>query len=344
MYIEKINKNIRNIKRKYLYNHCFLLYLCTLLNEKNMLKKGMQLIVLLGLVLLGDQATAQQDSQYTQYMYNTMMINPAYAGSRDCTSIFALYRNQWVGLDGAPKTASLSFHTPFEEKHIGIGAGIYHESIGPQSTNVVDVDFSYTLEFDESKLAFGLKAAAGFYNFDRNKLNLLYPADASFDGKENIFLPNIGAGVYYYGEKYYVGFSIPYLLDTKTFSKTDERKIADVNEKQHYNLMGGYVFDLSSDFKFKPAALMKVVSGSPLQVDLSANFMYDDRFVLGAAYRWSAAVSAMAGFQIDRNWFIGYAFDWETTKLSKYNNGSHEIFLRYEFVRDIQKIISPRFF
>ena len=344
MYIEKINKNIRNIKRKYLYNHCFLLYLCTLLNEKNMLKKGMRLIVLLGLVLLGDQATAQQDSQYTQYMYNTMMINPAYAGSRDCTSIFALYRNQWVGLDGAPKTASLSFHTPFEEKHIGIGAGIYHESIGPQSTNVVDVDFSYTLEFDESKLAFGLKAAAGFYNFDRNKLNLLYPADASFDGKENIFLPNIGAGVYYYGEKYYVGFSIPYLLDTKTFSKTDERKIADVNEKQHYNLMGGYVFDLSSDFKFKPAALMKVVSGSPLQVDLSANFMYDDRFVLGAAYRWSAAVSAMAGFQIDRNWFIGYAFDWETTKLSKYSNGSHEIFLRYEFVRDIQKIISPRFF
>lgn len=327
-----------------MYNRSFLLYLCTLLNEKNMLKKGMRLIVLLGLVLLGDRVTAQQDSQYTQYMYNTMMINPAYAGSRDCTSIFALYRNQWVGLDGAPKTASLSFHTPFEEKHIGIGAGIYHESIGPQSTNVVDVDFSYTLEFDESKLAFGLKAAAGFYNFDRNKLNLLYPNDASFEGKANTFLPNIGAGVFYYGEKYYVGFSIPYLLDTKTFSKTDERKITDINEKQHYNLMGGYVFDLSPDFKFKPAALMKMVSGSPLQVDLSANFMYDDRFVLGAAYRWSAAVSAMAGFQIDRNWFIGYAFDWETTKLSKYNNGSHEIFLRYEFVRDIQKIISPRFF
>ena len=304
----------------------------------------MRLIVLLGLVLLGDQATAQQDSQYTQYMYNTMMINPAYAGSRDCTSIFALYRNQWVGLDGAPKTASLSFHTPFEEKHIGIGAGIYHESIGPQYTNVRDVDFSDNLDFDESKLAFGLKAAAGFYNFDRNKLNLLYPNDAAFEGKANIFLPNIGAGVFYYGEKYYVGFSIPYLLDTKTFSKTDERKITDINEKQHYNLMGGYVFDLSPDFKFKPAALMKVVSGSPLQVDLSANFMYDDRFVLGAAYRWSAAVSAMAGFQIDRNWFIGYAFDWETTKLSKYNSGSHEIFLRYEFIRDIQKIISPRFF
>ena len=304
----------------------------------------MRLIVLLGLVLLGDQATAQQDSQYTQYMYNTMMINPAYAGSRDCTSIFALYRNQWVGLDGAPKTASLSIHTPIEGKHVGLGGAIYHESIGPQSTNMIDVDFSYTLEFEESKLAFGLKAAGAFYRFDRSKMNLVDADDYAFQGKETSFLPNIGAGLYYYGEKYYVGFSIPYLLDTKTFSKTDERKITDVNEKQHYNLMGGYVFDLSPDFKFKPAALMKMVSGSPLQVDLSANFMYDDRFVLGAAYRWSAAVSAMAGFQIDRNWFIGYAYDMETTDMRKYNYGSHEIFLRYEFVRDIQKIISPRFF
>lgn len=329
---------------KYLYNRLFLLYLCTLLNEKNMLKKGMRLVVLLGVALLGDQAFAQQDSQYTQYMYNTMMINPAYAGSRGATSIFALYRNQWVGLDGAPKTAALSFHTPFEEKHIGVGAAIYHESIGPQSTNIIEGDFAYTLDFEDSKLAFGLKAAAGFYNFDRDKLNLMYPADASFEGKANTFLPNIGAGVYYYGENYYVGFSIPHLLDTKTFSKTDERKITDINEKQHYNLMGGYVFDLSSDIKFKPAALMKMVSGSPLQVDLSGNFMYDERFVVGLAYRWSAAVSAMAGFQIDRNWFIGYAFDWETTKINKYNYGSHEIFLRYEFYRDIQKIISPRFF
>ena len=171
-----------------MYNRSFLLYLCTLLNEKNMLKKGMRLIVLLGLVLLGDRVTAQQDSQYTQYMYNTMMINPAYAGSRDCTSIFALYRNQWVGLDGAPKTASLSFHTPFEEKHIGIGAGIYHESIGPQSTNVVDVDFSYTLEFEESKLAFGLKAAGAFYRFDRSKMNLVDADDYAFQGKRNFFL------------------------------------------------------------------------------------------------------------------------------------------------------------
>lgn len=309
-----------------------------------MLKIGIRFTVLLMLIILTDQIHAQQDSQYTQYMYNTMMINPAYTGSRGGTSIFGLYRNQWVGLDGAPKTATLSFHTPIESKHIGLGAAIYHESIGPQQTNVIDVDFSYTIEFDESKLAFGLKAAAAWYNFDRNKLHLLDANDYAFDGKPSTFLPNIGAGVYYYGEKYYIGFSIPYLLDTKTFSKTDDRKISDVNEKQHYNLMGGYVFDLSENTKFKPAALMKMVQGSPLQFDLSANFLFNERFTLGAAWRWSAAVSAMAGFQIDKNWFIGYAYDWETTDLRKYNSGSHEIFLRYEFFRETKRIISPRFF
>ncbi len=327
-----------------MYNRLFLLYLCTVINGKNMLKKGMQSALFGFIALLSHKVEAQQDSQYTQYMYNTMMINPAYAGSRGGTSIFGLYRNQWVGLDGAPKTATLSFHTPFEEKHIGLGASIFHESIGPQSTNVVDVDFSYSLEFEESKLAFGLKLAGAFYNFDRNKLSLLYPSDHAFEGKENTFLPNIGAGVFYYGEKYYVGFSVPYLLDTKTFSKTDERKISDINEKQHYNLMGGYVFDLSDNTKFKPAALMKLVQGSPLQFDLSGNFMFNERFVVGAAWRWSAAVSLMAGFQIDRNWFVGYAYDYETTDLRKYNSGSHEIFLRYEFYRDLKKIISPRFF
>jgi len=243
------------------------------------------------------------------------------------------------------KTAALSIHTPIEGKHVGLGGAIYHESIGPQSTNMLDIDFSYTLEFEESKLAFGLKAAGAFYRFDKSKLHLFHSNDYAFEGKETSFLPNIGAGVYYYGEKYYVGFSIPYLLDTKTFSKDDDRKIiSDINQKQHYNIMGGYVFDLSENTKFKPAGLMKIVSGSPLQLDLSGNFLFNERFTVGAAWRWSAAVSVMAGFQIDRNWFIGYAYDWETTDLRKYNSGSHEIFLRYEFSRDMKKIISPRFF
>ena len=308
-----------------------------------MFKKGIHFLIGVVSIFSCEAIFAQQESQYSQYMYNTMIINPAYTGSRGVPSFFGLYRAQWVGIEGAPKTATLSFHTPFEDKNVGLGASLYHESIGPQATNTLMVDFSYTLDFDNSKLAFGLKGTAGFYQFNRNKLNLLYGADVAFSGNENVFSPNIGAGVYWYSDNYYLGFSVPYILSSRTFS-SKEKTVSIVNSVQHYHLMGGYVFDVTDDVKFKPAALLKIVKGAPLQADLSANFMFNEKFVLGAAYRWSAAVSLMAGFQINQNWFIGYAYDYETTELSKYNSGSHEIFLRYEFLKDARRIISPRFF
>lgn len=302
------------------------------------------LLMVLSLVFSAD-IFAQQESQYTQYMYNPMMINPAYAGSRGVPSIFGLHRSQWAGLEGAPKTSSLSFHMPFENKKVGLGASIYHESIGPQTTNNIMIDFSYSLEFDnDSKLALGLKGTAGFYSFDHNKLNLFNTGDTWFlNGENNLFSPNVGVGAYWYSDHYYLGLSVPNMLSSKTFGR-EKTRVSTLNSVQHYYLIGGYVFDLSENVKFKPAFLSKIVEGSPLQVDLSANFMFNEKFVVGAAYRWSAAVSLMAGFQINKNWFIGYAYDWETTDLSKYNSGSHEIFLRYEFMRDIGRIISPRFF
>lgn len=302
--------------------------------------------ILLGIVLvmLSFSAFGQQEAQYTQYMYNTMIVNPGYTGSRGVPSFFGMYRNQWVGLDGAPKTATLSYHQPFEGKNVGLGASIFHESIGPQQTNNIMIDFSYTLNFEKSKLAFGLKGTAGFYNFDKDKLYLWDTTDPAFINMEDsAFYPNIGAGVYWYSDKYYLGVSVPQMLSTKTFAK-DKTSISSVNSTQHFYFIGGYVFDLSSGVKFKPAALTKIAQGSPLQLDLSANFMFNDKFVLGAAYRLDAAVSVMAGFQINKSWFIGYAYDYETTDLHKYNSGSHEIFLRYEFIKDIQKVISPRFF
>lgn len=287
---------------------------------------------------------AQQESQYTQYMYNTMLINPAYTGSRGVPSIFGMYRTQWVGLDGAPKTATLSFHTPFEGKNVGLGVSIFHESIGPQTLNMAMVDFSYTLEFETSKLAFGVKGTAGFYNFDKSKLRLASPTDPYFlDFDDSQFYPNVGAGVYWYSDKYYLGLSVPNILQTRMLDN-GRAPSSTVNSTQHYYFIAGYVFNLSQSVKFKPSWLAKVAEGAPFQSDLSANFMFNDRFVVGAAWRWSAAVSLMAGFQINRNWFIGYAYDYETTELSRYNSGSHEIFLRYEFVRDLKRIISPRFF
>lgn len=286
---------------------------------------------------------AQQESQYTQYMYNTVLINPAYAGSRGVPSVFGLYRTQWVGIEGAPKTSALSFHMPFESKKVGLGVSLFHESIGPQTTNSAMVDFSYTLDFENSKLAFGIKGTANFYNIDKNKLHLLNPNDISFVNMEdNVFSPNVGVGVFWYSDNYYLGISSPNLLNTNTFSKKND--IIAVSNEKHFYGIAGYVFQLSDNVKFKPAALTKIVKGSPIQLDLSANFMFNEKFVLGAAWRWSAAISGMAGFQINKNWFIGYAYDYETTELSKYNSGSHEIFLRYEFMKDLKRIISPRFF
>lgn len=309
------------------------------------MKRSRILLLALLSLMFSTELWAQQESQYTQYMYNPLLVNPGYAGSRGVPSIFGLYRNQWLGIEGSPKTSTLSFHMPFESKKVGLGVSIHHESIGPQTTNNLMVDFSYSLDFDNgSKLALGLKGSAGLYNFDRHKLRLYDASDTWFNNeKDNVFSPNVGVGLYWYTDNYYLGLSVPNLLNSKVFSR-EQTTISTVNSVQHYYILGGYVFDLSDSVKFKPAVLSKIAKGAPLQLDLSANFMFNEKFVFGAAYRWSAAVSAMAGFQINKNWFIGYAYDWETTDLAKYNSGSHEIFLRYEFMRKIGRIVSPRFF
>ena len=179
-------------------------------------------------------------------------------------------------------------------------------------------------------------------NVDYTKLNRYDLTDPQFQNNiDNKFSPNIGAGIYFHSDKLYAGLSVPNFLETEHF---DDNLSATAKEKMHYYLIGGYVFDLSDNIKFKPAFLSKVVSGAPLQLDLTANFMFNEKFILGAAWRWDAAVSGLAGFQVNENWMIGYAYDAETTKLANYNSGSHEIFLRYEFKGKTEKVVSPRFF
>lgn len=300
-------------------------------------------VILIFVFLISFSAFSQQEAQYTQYMYNTMLFNPAYAGSRGVPSFFGMYRSQWVGLDGAPKTSVLSFHAPLESRKIGLGGTILHETIGPQTSTNILIDFSYNLVFEKSKLAFGIKGTAGFFSIDYTQLRLYDYGDLSFEGDNRIFSPNVGMGIYWYSDKYYLGFSIPNLLENNIYERAN-KTISVVKNTQHMYLMGGYVFELSDALKFKPAVLSKVAYGSPLQLDLSANFMFNDRFVLGGAWRWSAAVSLMAGFQVNDRFFVGYAYDFETTDIARYNSGSHEIFLRYEILKSIKRVISPRFF
>lgn len=299
-------------------------------------------------LLLSVVSYAQQDSQFTQYMYNTININPAYAGSRETMSIFALHRTQWVGLDGAPVTNTASIHTPINGSNVGLGVSIINDKIGPSDENNISVDFSYTISISETyKLSFGLKATTNLLNIDFTKLNQYDKNDYSFDTNiDNKFSPNIGTGLYLHSDNTYIGLSAPNLLETKHFDRYagtgSNSHIA--SEKNHYYLIAGHVFDLSEDIKFKPSILTKMVTGNPLQVDISGNFMFNDKFVAGLAYRWSAAMSAMVGFQASDSWFIGYGYDLETTRLSNYNSGSHELLLRYELFNKYDKIISARFF
>ena len=299
------------------------------------------------LMLLSITGYAQQDAQYTQYMYNTISVNPAYAGSRQAMSIFALHRTQWVGLEGAPVTNSFSINTPINESKVGLGLSFVNDQIGPSDENNIAIDFSYTIPASEKyKMSFGIKASANLLNVDFTKLDQ-YPGDPIFEENiDNKFSPNIGVGFYLHSDKGYLGLSAPNLIETEHFdgSATSSSSSHIATERINYYLIAGYVFDLSPSLKFKPSLQSKYVQGAPLQVDLSANFMIEEKFVAGLAYRWSAAMSAMVGFQVNDSFFVGYAYDFDTTDLVDYNSGSHEIFLRYELFNKFDKIISPRFF
>ncbi|WP_420601222.1 type IX secretion system membrane protein PorP/SprF [Flagellimonas sp.] len=295
---------------------------------------------------------AQQDAQYTQYMFNTLSVNPAYAGSRGQLSFAGLYRSQWIGLDGAPETFTINLHSPIRNSRLGYGVSIVNDNIGDgvvQET-YLDAVLSYTIDVSrDAKLSFGLKAGGNMLNLDFNGLRNFDQEVVNQDNIDNQFSPNFGLGIYYHTDRFYAGVSAPNILETEYFDNGG----GDVNsvnflatERINFYLITGYVFDLNADLKFKPALLTKAVGGAPLQVDLSASFLYADKFSFGAAYRLDAAISALAGFQITDQIMLGLAYDRETTELggTQFNDGSFEVFLRLELIKAFQKTVSPRFF
>ena len=276
--------------------------------------------IVLALLALGSVTThAQQDSQYTQYMYNTININPAYAGSRGAMSIFGMHREQWVGLNGAPKTNAFSINTPINNSKLGLGVSFVNDQIGVMKDNTLSVDVSYTIDLDnrENKLSFGIKGSMNLLDVRYSDLNIYNPNDPKFSQDiDNQFSPNIGAGIYYHNEKSYLGLSVPNFLQTDRY---DDNLYATMQTRMHFYLIGGHVFDLNPNLKFKPAFLLKAVEGAPLQADITANFLISDKFTLGAAYRWDAAWSALAGFQVSDGLMIGYSYEGKTTRLANYN-------------------------
>ena len=284
---------------------------------------------------------AQQDSQYTQYMYNTTLINPAYAGSREVTSVFLLHRNQWVGLDGAPVTNNFSINTPIGDSNFGIGLNFVNDKIGPVAENEISIDVAYFIRISENyKLAVGIKGTTNLFNLDVNKLRIYDPSDPQFQNVNTEFSPNIGAGTYLFSDKTYFGLSVPSFFESYRYN---DNNIEISKQKLHLYFIAGHVFKISENIDFKPALLSKIVQGAPIQADVTGNFLFFDKLTLGLAYRWDASVSGLAGFQISDSWFIGYGYDIETTKLANYNSGSHEVFLRYEFSNKV-RVSAPRFF
>lgn len=287
---------------------------------------------------------AQQDAQYTQYMYNTVSVNPGYAGSRGHLSIAALHRSQWLGLDGAPTTQTFNIHSPIGYRGVGLGLSVVNDKIGPTSETNFDIDFSYTLYTStEGRLSFGLKASGHLLDVRFSELNQFAPDQSLQTDIDNRFSPNFGAGVYYHNEHFYAGVSVPRILETSHF---DGSLLSTAKERMNFYFITGYVWDVSPLLKFKPTLLTKMVQGAPLQVDISANFMLNDKFILGAAYRWDAALSGMVGFNISKGFLIGMAYDREVTELGSaaFNDGSFEVILRYDFIKTKGQMKSPRFF
>lgn len=304
--------------------------------------KSVLLIVLA--MALSFHCSSQQDSEYTQYMYNTVVVNPAYAGSRGMLSFNSLYRSQWTGLIGAPNSLTFSVNSPVGERGVGLGLSVIHDEVGPSTESNVTVDFSYTVPLTlKTNLSFGLKGGMNLLNVDFGKLDIRDRSELVFSQNiENRFSPNVGLGVYlHFDDRWYVGLSSPNILSTDHF---DDTISSTASEKAHFYLIGGYVFDINDGLKFKPAFLTKAVTGAPLAFDVSANFLINTRFTAGLSYRLDASVSALVGFQISDRFMVGYSYDYDTTELGNYNSGSHDFFLRFEFTRRTLNSINPRFF
>lgn len=302
-----------------------------------------QLVLVLIFVAFSKSTNAQQDPNFTQYMYNTMTINPAYAGTRDVWSTGMLYRSQWTGIDGAPMTGTFSTHSPLADSKMGLGLNIVHDAIGPAENTFMNVNYSYILQVSRfTKLSMGLSGGLHFENINFNRLNIFDPTDPNFDNVRNRIFPQVGAGLQLYNDRYFVGLSAPFVLRSTQFE--DGGGNGRIREEIHYYLTAGYVFDLNPDLQFKPSILTRAVRGAPLRVDLSANFLMYEKFTLGAAYRWDAAISAMVGIQATDALLIGFAYDYDTVEFAEFQNASFEVFLRYELFKKYKKMYTPRFF
>lgn len=284
---------------------------------------------------------AQQDPQYTQYMYNMNVVNPAYAGSKESLSLTGLYRNQWSGIDNNPTTFTFSAHSP-AGKNVGLGLSAIRDELGPVTETNVFADFSYTLQMSSSvQLALGVKGGITFHDVGLSRLELQDPNDPFLSENINNTYPNIGAGAFLYGDKFYVGISVPNLLKSVHL---DANGMKYGSETNHFFATAGYVFQLTDNFKLKPSVMVKTAFDAPLSYDGNLNALFYDRFELGVSYRNDDSFSGLVGFQINDNIRIGYAYDHVMSDLKALGPASHEVILTFDLFFKPRVLRSPRFF
>ena len=305
-------------------------------------------LIFTGIILFSLKGMSQQDPLFTQYMYNMSVVNPAYATDNPgMLNLGGIYRSQWVGIDGAPSTASFFAHTPVSER-IELGLSIVHDEIGDViKENNITADFAYVLPLDDNnnKLSFGVKGGLTTFDGDLSRLETNQLNDPAMQNLSEVF-PVFGVGAYFFGEKYYLGLSAPNLLTSKHLE--NEQGLRSLGEENiHYFLTGGYVFDLSEDFKLKPAFMARGVEGAPLSVDITANVLMFNKLEAGIGYRFGDSVTGLVNFAVTPGVRIGYAYDYTTSNLSSYNDGTHEFLLLFDLdmfglSKGYDK--SPRFF
>lgn len=284
---------------------------------------------------------AQQNPQYTQYMYNMNVVNPAYAGSKESLSITGLYRKQWSGLDGAPETFTLSLHSPVGEK-VGLGLSAIKDELGPVRETNVYADFSYTLDLSETlKLALGVKAGATFHEVGLNGLSLQDPGDPLFSENIDNTYPNVGAGAFLYADKFYVGLSVPNMIKSVHL---DEHGLKYGSQVLHYFATAGYIFDINDNFKLKPSVMVKSAFDAPVSFDANLNALFFDRFEIGGSYRLDDSFSGIVGFQITPMLRVGYAYDHVVSDIKAMASASHEVILTFDLYFSRKVLRSPRFF
>jgi type IX secretion system PorP/SprF family membrane protein len=295
--------------------------------------------------LLTVSAFAQQKPMYSQYMFNMLNINPAYAGSRGAMSAVALYRNQWVGFPGAPRTTTFSFDMPIQNRKVGLGMQLYDDRVGIERTTGFNAIYAFRFQFAGSgTLSLGLQAGLLNYQANYTEVNTYLPNDPAFSSKVRGILPAFAAGVYYNSDKFYVGFSTPALLRTK-IKYNNAAEVASVTSRDlHLYLASGTVFDLNPDLALKPSILVKAVSGAPVEVDINCNLWLQNKISLGASYRTGDAIVGMVEYQVNQQLRFGYAYDKTFSNLGTLVNGTHEIMLRLEFGSPSVRVSSPRYF